>query len=153
MQNWKLKIQNDITRGNYLDFLLFASSQDRLIYLIKQCFALWYRSSIVLDFWNIFLASIYILAQCNNFQSIHIQFALLSVNMFLWRTRLGTPGVQSKLCISTNLKLAYSYGLWYSNDKYNAKKVLYIDTNHLSLFLRVQLTITHHWFRWWLGAE
>ena len=24
---------------------------------------------------------------------------------------------------------------------------------HWSLFLRVQLTITQHWFRWWLGAE
>ena len=23
---------------------------------------------------------------------------------------------------------------------------------HWSLFLRVQLTISHHWFRWWLGA-
>ena len=23
---------------------------------------------------------------------------------------------------------------------------------HWSLFLRVQLTIFHHWFRWWLGA-
>ena len=24
---------------------------------------------------------------------------------------------------------------------------------HWSLFLRVQLTIFHHWFRWWLGAD
>ena len=24
---------------------------------------------------------------------------------------------------------------------------------HWSLFLRVQLTIVHHWFRWWLGAD
>ena len=27
------------------------------------------------------------------------------------------------------------------------------STFHRSLFLRVKLTIFHHWFRWWLGAD
>ena len=33
------------------------------------------------------------------------------------------------------------------------KSLLFWFEFHWSVFLRIQLTISHHWLRWWLGAE
>ena len=40
-----------------------------------------------------------------------------------------------------------------SNSFSSLKMFEFLLNFHWSLFLRVHLTIAHHWFRWWLGAD
>ena len=49
-------------------------------------------------------------------------------------------------------KMAVIYQTTFSNAFSWMKIIKFWLKFHLSLFLRVQLTIFHHWFRWWLGA-
>ena len=50
-------------------------------------------------------------------------------------------------------KMANILQTTFSNTSLFERNALYFYSNFCSLFLRVQLTISHHWFRSWIGTK